>query len=135
MATQEDKRTSTSAPMKLLMVASEAAPFAKTGGLADVVGSLPPALSSLGHDVRLVMPWYRQVRTITGDLPLIQNKLSVSMGGHSYKVGYRIGEFQGVQVYFLDYPEYYDRDELYGEQGHDYTDNAVRFGLLCSAAI
>ena len=55
--------------MKLLMVASEATPFAKTGGLADVVGSLPPALSSLGHDVRLVMPWYRQVRTITGDLP------------------------------------------------------------------
>lgn len=135
MATQEDKRTSTSAPMKLLMVASEAAPFAKTGGLADVVGSLPPALCSLGHDVRLVMPWYRQVRTITGDLPLSQNKLSVSMGGHSYKIGYRTGEFQGVQVYFLDYPEYYDRDELYGEQGHDYPDNAERFGLLSSAAI
>jgi starch synthase len=57
------------------------------------------------------------------------------MGGHSYKVGYRTGEFQGVQVYFIDYPEYYDRDELYGEKGHDYTDNAERFGLLSSAAI
>ncbi len=135
MATQEDKRTSISAPMKLLMVASEAAPFAKTGGLADVVGSLPPALCSLGHDVRLVMPWYRRIRSITGELPLNQNKLSVAMGGHNYKVGYRAGEFQGVQVYFLDYPEYYDRDELYGEQGHDYPDNAERFGLLSSAAI
>src|SRR5210317_2187460 len=124
MATQEDKRTSTSAPMKLLMVASEASPFAKTGGLADVVGSLPPALCSLGHDVRLVMPWYRQIRTITGELPLSLTKLSVSMGGRSYKIGYRRGEFQGVQVYFLDYPEYYDREGLYGERGHDYKDNA-----------
>jgi starch synthase len=135
MANQEDIKTSTSTPMKLLMVASEAAPFAKTGGLADVVGSLPPALSSLGHDVRLVMPWYRQVRAITGELPLSSNTLSIPMGEHSYKVGYRTGESQGVQLYFLDYPEYYDRDELYGEQGHDYPDNAKRFGLLSSAAI
>jgi starch synthase len=135
MTIQEDKRNSTLAPMKLLMVASEAAPFAKTGGLADVVGSLPPALCSLGHDVRLVMPWYRSVRTITGEILLNEDKLSVTMGAQSYEVGYRTGKFQGVQVYFLDYPEYYDRDHLYGEQGHDYTDNAERFGLLSSGAI
>lgn len=117
------------------MVASEAAPFAKTGGLADVVGSLPPALSALGHDVRLVMPWYPQIRAITGELTSSLQALSVSMGGRIYQTAYRSGEFQGVQVYFLDYPEYYDRDQLYGEQGHDYEDNAERFGLLCCAAL
>jgi len=121
--------------MKLLMVASEAAPFAKTGGLADVVGSLPPALCSLGHDVRLVMPWYRRVRSITGDLPLNKEQLTIPMGGVIHQVGFRSGTFQGVQVYFLDYAEYYDRDELYGEQGLDYADNAERFGLLSRAAI
>jgi starch synthase len=135
MAIQKNNKTSTAAPMKLLMVASEAAPFAKTGGLADVVGSLPPALCALGHDVRLVMPWYRRVRSITGILPLSQHKLSIPMGERVYQVGYRTGELQGVQVYFLDYSEYYDREGLYGEQGQDYADNAARFGLLSRAAI
>lgn len=135
MAIQQDNRTSIAAPMKLLMVASEAAPFAKTGGLADVVGSLPPALSALGHDVRLVMPWYRRVRSMTGDLPLSQQKLTIPMGEKIHQVGYHSATFQGVQVYFLDYAEYYDREELYGEQGLDYADNAERFALLSRAAI
>ncbi len=118
MTIRKNKKYSASAPLKLLMVASEAAPFAKTGGLADVVGSLPPALCALGHDVRLVMPWYRRARAITGELPSSLRELSIAMGGRVYKAAYRSGEFQGVPVYFLDYPEYYDRDELYGEGGH-----------------
>jgi starch synthase len=121
--------------MKLLMVASEAAPFAKTGGLADVVGSLPPALHALGHDVRLVMPWYRTVREITGNLRASRRKLSVPMGGHVYQAGFRTGETNGVPVYFIDVPEFYDRPELYGEKGQDYPDNAERFGLLSRAAL
>jgi starch synthase len=121
--------------LKLLMVASEAAPFAKTGGLADVVGSLPPALHALGHDVRLVMPWYRNVRSVTGSLRLSRRKISVPMGGRVYQAGYRTGEIKGVPVYFIDVPEFYDRPELYGEQGQDYPDNAERFGLLSRAAL
>ncbi len=121
--------------LKLLMVASEAAPFAKTGGLADVVGSLPPALHDLGHDVRLVMPWYRAVREVAGNLRKSQRKLAVPMGDCVRQVGYRSGESKGVPVYFIDVPELYDRPELYGEQGQDYPDNAERFGLLSRAAL
>ncbi len=121
--------------MKLLMVASEAAPFAKTGGLADVVGSLPPALHALGHDVRLVMPWYRAVRKVSGNRPSSRRKLSVPMGGRVYQAGFRTGELGGVPVYFIDVPELYDRAELYGENGQDYPDNAERFGMLSRAAL
>lgn len=121
--------------LKVLMVASEAAPFAKTGGLADVVGSLPPALVRLGHDVRLVLPWYRSVRQVTGSLRAGRHKLSVPMGGRVFQVGYRSIEHQGVLIYFIDAPECFDRAGLYGEQGRDYPDNAERFGLLCRAAL
>jgi len=121
--------------MKILMVASEAAPFAKTGGLADVVGSLPSALHALGHDVRLVMPWYRAVRETTGNLRLNRRKLSITLGNHLYQARYRTGEISGVLVYFIDVPELYDRPELYGEHGQDYPDNAERFALLSLAAL
>ena len=135
MINSTSKKNHAGPALKLLMVASEAAPFAKTGGLADVVGSLPPALHALGHDVRLVMPWYRAVRGVTGNLRLSRRKLSVPMGGRVYQVGYRTGEIRGVPVYFIDLPEFYDRPELYGEQGQDYPDNAERFGLLSRAAL
>jgi starch synthase len=122
-------------PLKLLMVASEAAPFAKTGGLADVVGSLPRALHTLGHDVRLVMPWYRAVRKTIGSLRSGRIKLTVPMGGRVYQPTWRTGENRGVPVYFIDLPDFYDRAGLYGEQGQDYPDNAERFGLLSRAAL
>ena len=122
-------------PLKLLIVASEAAPFAKTGGLADVVGSLPPALHALGHDVRLIIPWYRAVRKATGNLRAGRKKLSVPMGGRVYLASWRTGENQGMPVYFLDVPEFYDRPDLYGERGQDYPDNAERFGMLSRAAL
>jgi starch synthase len=123
------------ATLKLLMVASEAAPFAKTGGLADVVGSLPPALHALGHDVRLIMPWYRAVRGVTGNLRPNRRKLSIPMGDRVYQAGYRTAEIGGMPVYFIDVAELYDRPELYGEHGQDYPDNAERFGLLSLAAL
>lgn len=121
--------------LKLLMVASEAAPFAKTGGLADVVGSLPPALSELGHDVRLVMPWYRSVREVTGELRASRHTLAVPMGNGLYQVSYRTVTHRGVPVYFIDVPEFYDRPGLYGVEGTDFLDNAERFGLLSRAAL
>jgi len=121
--------------MNILMVASEAAPFAKTGGLADVVGALPQALHAQGHDVRLVMPWYRSVRAASGPLRKSRTTIPVPIGGAVYPVAFRQGSLDQVPVYFIDVPELYDRQELYGEQGQDYPDNALRFGLLSRAAL
>lgn len=135
MATLQDRQTLPDATMKILMIASEAAPFAKTGGLADVVGSLPPALHALGHDVRLVLPWYRTIQeTIAKPLPAL-HKLPVSLGGRAIDAGFRAAKNQGLPVYFIDVPELFDRPGLYGELGQDYPDNAERFALLCQAAL
>jgi starch synthase len=96
--------------MRILMVASEAQPFAKTGGLADVMGALPPALARLGHHVDVVIPRYRGIT-----VPEV--------------------EAGGVRVVFIDHPGYYDRDYLYGAGGRDYADNAERFHYLAASAL
>ncbi len=116
---------------KILMVASEARPFAKTGGLADVIGSLPEALRAIGENVAVLMPRYRGValegRRIFDHLP-------IWLGGVSYSTSvYQIGE--SVPHYFLDCPELYDREGLYGDARGDFPDNHVRFGLLSRAAL
>ncbi|PLX89925.1 MAG: glycogen synthase GlgA [Desulfuromonas sp.] len=123
------------ASLNILMVASEAAPFAKTGGLGDVLGSLPAALGDLGHRIVLVLPWYRSVQAITGRLRPSRRKVVVPFAGQMKQVGYRSLEQNGVRFLFLDVPEYFDRSSLYGERGDDYPDNALRFGLLSRAAL
>lgn len=122
-------------PLNILMVASEAAPFAKTGGLADVVGALPPALRALGHDVRLVLPGYQCIRQANLPLRRSRAKIPVPIGGQVYPAGYRQTELHGTPVYFIDAPELFDRAGLYGEQGQNYPDNAFRFGLFSRAAL
>jgi ADP-glucose type glycogen/starch synthase len=124
-----------SRPLRILMVASEAAPFAKTGGLGDVLGSLPPALRAGGHDVRLVLPWYRTTRQVTGSLRSRQKPLEITLDRTTVRIRVRIGELEGVPVYFLDVPELFDREGLYGEGGTDYPDNARRFALLGRGAL
>jgi starch synthase len=124
-----------SRPLRILMVASEATPFAKTGGLGDVLGALPPALHDRGVDVRLVLPWYRGVRAVTGTLRRQAKPLPITLGGQLQQVRVRRGSHQGVPVYFLDVPELFDRNGLYGEEGSDYPDNPRRFALLGRAAL
>jgi starch synthase len=96
--------------MRILMVASEAIPYAKTGGLADVLGALPAALARLGHQVDVVIPRYRGISL------------------HET-------EADGVRVVFLDNPHYFDREFLYGGGNRDYDDNAARFAFLCRGAL
>jgi len=121
--------------LTILQIASEASPFAKTGGLGDVVGSLPPALQALGHRVQLVMPWYAGVARTAGRLRRSRTKVAVPFGGQVHTVHYRQGVLGEVPVTFLDVPELFERPGLYGEQGEDYPDNALRFGLFSRAAL
>jgi starch synthase len=116
--------------MRILMVASEAVPFAKTGGLADVLGSLPRALRRLGHDVDVVIPRYRG---ITGVERI--GRVSVSLGAQVTDAGVFAVTDDGVRTVFIDHPVYFDRDYLYGTGGHDYADNAERFAFLAHAAL
>ena len=116
--------------MRILMVASEAAPFAKTGGLADVVGALPRALSRLGHSVDLVIPRYRGVTT--GE-PV--GRLRVPLGSHSAEATMWVHREGSVRTIFVDHPSCFDREELYGTAGQDYPDNPARFAFLSRAAL
>ncbi len=114
------------------MVASEAVPFAKTGGLADVVAALPKALGALGHDVTVVIPRYRGI-PVTGEPT---TSYAVSMGGHHYQANVYVQQTSpGVRVALVDHPAFFDRDALYGLGSQDYGDNPRRFAFLCLAAL
>jgi starch synthase len=116
--------------VRILMVASEGVPFAKTGGLADVVGALPRALVALGHEVDVVMPRYRGITAGQRD-----RVLTVALGGLVADAGCYVATEGGVRTIFIDHPGYFDRDYLYGAADHDYPDNPERFAFLCQAAL
>ncbi|HTV01547.1 MAG TPA: glycogen synthase GlgA, partial [Luteitalea sp.] len=119
-------------PLRILMVASEAVPFAKTGGLADVAAALPKALGALGHDVTVVMPRYRGI-AVSG---APATSYAVAMGGHHYKADVHVRQTSpGVRVALVDHPAFFDRDALYGLGSHDYADNPRRFAFLALAAL
>ena len=124
--------------LSILMAASEAAPFAKEGGLGDVVGALPKYLARLGHDVRVVIPRYYSVNREKYDLRLLPGTLTVPMGiiGHMY-CGVYEGRLPGsdVPVYFLEHEEFYGRASLYQQDGEGYLDNDNRFVFLSKAAL
>src|SRR6478609_5652465 len=109
------------------MVASEAAPFAKTGGLADVVGSLPDALAGLGHQVAVVMPRYGTIDLKSARR--VYDNLDTWFGPDRYRSNLYAIEGKAT-FYFVDCPELYDRKGLYGDADGDYPDNHIRFAVL-----
>jgi starch synthase len=116
--------------LRILMIASEAQPFSKTGGLADVATALPKALSQLGHDVTLITPRYRGVT----DGPVVAT-VSIEMAGHRFDARLMEAPFEGARVLLLDCPELYDRNGIYYDADGDFADNAVRYAFLSAAAI
>jgi starch synthase len=115
----------------VLFIASEAQPFAKSGGLADVAGSLPPALARLGWTVTVVVPRYRGVNT--GELI---ERVTIMIGGYAQEIAYLDAPLAaGARAILVDCPPLYDRDTLYGPNNTDYPDNARRFAMLTRAAL
>ena len=125
--------------MHIVFAASECAPFAKTGGLADVVGALPPELVKLGHRVTVYLPLYKSVRPfVDGELLFAIRSITIPFPYYNRFAGIVDGgERDGVQYYFVDCPELFDRDGFYGPKNGvgDYGDNAERFGLFCRAVL
>ena len=118
---------------KILMVASEAHPFAKTGGLADVVGALPIALQAFGDEAAVVMPRYRSIAR--EDAELVREDAQMWLNGGYYLVNIYLKLHRGVKFYFVDCHGLFDRDGIYGDRAGDFGDNALRFAVLCLAAL
>jgi starch synthase len=122
--------------LRILFVASEVAPFAKTGGLADVAGALPRALATLGHDVRILLPKYRGAEAHATETRLVVPNIRIPLGDRETEGALIEGRApSGVPVYLLEHEHYYNRDNLYGTTDGDYWDNCERFVFLCRAAL
>ncbi len=114
--------------LKILFASSEITPFAKTGGLADVSGSLPPALASLGHQVIVVTPLYRSTKGGKSGLERHEKILSVPFKGQPLAARVFLSNLGSeVPVYFIQRDEFFDRSGLYGTPDGDYIDNPERF--------
>lgn len=127
-------------PLKIFFASSEVVPFAKTGGLADVASALPKNLKLLNHDVRVIMPKYGSINDAKFRLREVirLKKIEVPMGKKTYVISVKSAFIPSskVQVYFVEYPEYYHRESLYVDPktGTDWEDNPARF-LLFSRSI
>ena len=116
---------------------SEAEPFAKTGGLADVASSLAKALARRGHDIRLILPLYRQVERARLGVHPTSWQVPVELNGRrrNARVWQSVVPGSRVHVYLLDQPDLFDRQALYQEYGHDYPDNLERFSVFVQAVL
>lgn len=109
--------------MKILFCASEAAPFAKEGGLADVVGSLPLELSRLGQEAAICLPFYKSVKKSGYKFSTISEEILYT------------DITKNIRVYFIRNDKYFGREHIYGDAQGDYIDNLERFSFFCQKAL
>jgi starch synthase len=118
-------------PLKVLLLAAEAVPFAKTGGLADVAGSLPKAIRALGHDIRVAMPRYGRIDPEKFELREVLPAFPVPMNKQVEEAAVLQGRIApDVPVYMIENAKYYDRDGIYM-----YPDDAERFIFFCRSCL
>ncbi|AJE04412.1 glycogen synthase GlgA [Geobacter pickeringii] len=121
--------------MKILVVASEVTPFAKTGGLADVAAALPKELRRMGHDVRVIMPFYGCVAASGQTIRKARKSVEVEVGGALYKGFLRQASLGEVPLYLVEQRELFGRDHLYGTAEGDDPDNPRRFAFFCRSVL
>ncbi len=115
--------------MKVLFCSSEAFPFSKTGGLADMALFLPKSLRQIGHDVRIITPYYTAISKYHHDMNFL-GSASISLGGIETVVHYFELLYQGIPYIFVQNKHYFERDQLYG-----YSDDAERFACFSYAIL
>lgn len=122
--------------LKALFLSSEVTPFAKTGGLADVAGSLPVALKRIGIEVRLVMPFYRVIKEGGFKNQILINDLEIPFGDRILKADiFETFLAEDIPVYLVEREDMFDRPNLYGNSKVDYYDNLERFSFFSHAAL
>ena len=122
--------------MNILFAVSEAAPFAKTGGLADVAGALPTALAERGHKVHLFLPLYREIKERQ---PKLTETASITIPMGTKKVVGSIvslpSQHPNLSISLVRQDDFFDRPFLYGPAGKEYPDNGIRFIFFCRAVL
>jgi starch synthase len=118
---------------RVLMVASEATPFVKTGGLADVLGGLPPALAKLGEEVAVVIPKYRKIQLSNPER--LYHEMPVWLGATQYLTTVDRVMDRGVAYLFVNCAPLFDREGIYNVGDKDFPDNHIRFAVFCGAAL
>jgi starch synthase len=122
--------------LKVLFLSPEVVPFAKTGGLADVAGALPFALSALGAEVRLVLPLYRTIREGDFQIQPFIDEIEIPLGNNTLKAAVKESRLnEKIPVYLIEREDLYDRPNLYGNASGDYYDNLERFSFYAHAAL
>jgi starch synthase len=123
--------------VNILLVTSEAVPFAKTGGLADVCGALPVELARLGHKPVLMLPAYREVRDAGVPIEPTGVHFDVAIGSKTVRGSFLRSRLpdSSVPVYLVEQPQYYHRPGLYQKDGVDYKDNCERFVFFSRAVL
>ena len=121
--------------MEVVFVGSEMTPFAKTGGLGDVLGSLPKEIARLGHRVSVFLPKYRKITQEQFALELVLDAVHIPIGSDVETARVYSCLFEDVSIFLVDHAEYFDREELYGTPMGDYPDNDRRFTFFQRAVL
>jgi starch synthase len=122
--------------MRILFAGSECIPFAKTGGLGDVIGSLAKNLKLQDQDIRVIIPFYKNISENFKDINVVAENLKINIGDtqeyFSIKQSFVIND---LPIYFVDNKKYFDRDFIYGTEKAAYSDNAERFIFFSKAVL